>query len=108
MLQPDLRADSLAPRPGVLPGRARRIIFLWMSGGPSQMDTFDPKPDINKLAREKKDVTEAPFRFGQHGQSGMWISELLPPHRPARGRPLRHPVPCGARPTPTSTPRPLS
>ena len=49
-----------------------------MSGGPSQIDTFDPKPDINRLAKEKENVTEAPFKFSQHGQSGMWISELLP------------------------------
>jgi len=49
-----------------------------MSGGPSQIDTFDPKPAINKLAKEKQNVTEAPFRFERYGQSGLWVSELLP------------------------------
>lgn len=69
---------SIAARPGHHPARAKRVIFLWMSGGPSQIDTFDPKPDINRLATERRDVTEAPFKFSRHGQSGMWISELLP------------------------------
>ncbi len=84
LLQDQLVADAgraaggIAARHGHHPARAKRIIFLWMSGGPSQMDTFDPKPAINKLAAEKQNVTEAPFKFKQHGQSGMWVSELLP------------------------------
>jgi hypothetical protein len=83
MLQDSLAADQPRPlgieaRPGHHPAKAKRVIWLWMSGGPSQMDTFDPKPEINKLAKEKQDVTEAPFKFAQHGESGMWISELLP------------------------------
>ena len=67
----DARAAQFAPR-------AKRVIYLWMSGGPSQIDTFDPKPDINKLAKEKPNVTEAPFQFREHGQSGTEVSELLP------------------------------
>ncbi|NNE93854.1 MAG: DUF1501 domain-containing protein [Verrucomicrobiales bacterium] len=74
---------------------AKRVIFLFMSGGPSQVDTFDPKPDLAKLAG--KDVPESlakhvpkikraglkhllptPWKFAQHGQSGMPISELMP------------------------------
>ena len=72
-------AAGIHARPGHHPARAKRVIFLWMSGGPSQIDTFDPKPTINKLAAEKENVTEAPFKFSQHGESGMWVSEL-PPH----------------------------
>lgn len=83
MLQDSLLADPSKPpginaRQGHHPAKAKRVIFLWMSGGPSQIDTFDPKPDINKLAAEKKNVTEAPFKFQQHGDSGLWVSELLP------------------------------
>ena len=84
MLQDDLFAGNsvstpaINARPGHHPAKAKRVIFLWMSGGPSQIDTFDPKPDINKLAAEKENVTEAPFQFNQHGDSGLWISELLP------------------------------
>ena len=87
MLQDQLVADDQGA-PGAPAGinahlghhkaRAKRVIFLWMSGGPSQMDTFDPKPKINELAAKKENVTEAPFKFKQHGQSGMWVSELLP------------------------------
>ena len=77
--------DELVGAPGAIDAqsslhtaRAKRVIYLWMNGGPSQIDTFDPKPDINKLALEKENVTEAPFRFARHGQSGTWVSELLP------------------------------
>ena len=41
-------ADPLAPRPPHSPARARRVIFLFMPGGPSQVDTFDPKPRLNR------------------------------------------------------------
>ena len=41
-------ADPLAPRAPPLPARARRVIFLFMPGGPSQVDTFDPKPRLNR------------------------------------------------------------
>lgn len=78
LLADEVAAPSINARSGHHPAKAKRVIFLWMSGGPSQIDTFDPKPDINKLAAEKKDVTEAPFKFAQHGDSGLWVSELLP------------------------------
>jgi hypothetical protein len=71
--------------------RAKRIIFLFMWGGPSQVDLFDPKPELNKRAGQQlhgKDVGSkkdklgtllgSPFQFTQHGQGGMWISELFP------------------------------
>jgi hypothetical protein len=77
-------------RPDFLP-RARRIIFLFMWGGPSHVDLFDPKPRLNeedgkqlsgKSVDSKKDelgtLLGSPFRFAQHGEGGIWISELFP------------------------------
>ena len=74
---------------------ATNVIFLFMSGGPSQVDTFDPKPELTRL--EGKDVPESiaaqvpkikraglknimgsPWKFDKHGESGLPISELLP------------------------------
>jgi hypothetical protein len=52
---------------------AKRVIFLCMSGGPAQMDTFDYKPQTGK-----KKHPGSVFRFRQHGECGHWISELLP------------------------------
>ncbi|TWU01700.1 DUF1501 domain-containing protein [Neorhodopirellula pilleata] len=53
--------------------RAKRVIFMCMSGGPAQMDTFDYKPQVGK-----KPHPGSAFAFQQHGESGLWISELLP------------------------------
>lgn len=71
--------------------RAKRIIFLFMWGGPSHVDLFDPKPRLNEHAgtplsgesvgssREKLGtILGSPFQFQQHGQSGIWMSELSP------------------------------
>ena len=68
---------------------AKRVIFLMMNGGPSHVDTFDPKPDLAKAegelpkeqaARNKKSTgyMPSPFKFSQHGQSGVVMSELFP------------------------------
>jgi hypothetical protein len=71
---------------------AKAVIQLFMTGGPSQVDLFDPKPTLekyaNQLPRELLDGVESvgaargllpsPFKFGQHGASGMEISELMP------------------------------
>ena len=64
---------SLSPRPPPLPARAKRVIFLCMSGGPAQMDTFDYKPQTGK-----KSHPGSVFEFDRHGDSGLWVSELLP------------------------------
>ncbi len=56
-----------------LPRRAKRVIFLCMSGGPAQLDTFDYKPQ-----RGNKKHPGSVFEFQQHGESGLWISELMP------------------------------
>ena len=81
----------LATRPPHFAPRARRIIHLWMNGGPSQVDTFDPKPALQtfagqrpesvvKLTTERKTsvLMPSPFRFARHGNSGIEISELFP------------------------------
>lgn len=73
------------------PARAKRIIFLFMWGGPSHVDLFDPKPELNKrsgeqlagssvgTSREKMgELLGSPFQFRQHGEGGVWISELFP------------------------------
>jgi hypothetical protein len=84
-------ADPLAPRVGPFPARAKRIIFLFMKGGPSHVDTFDPKPLLDRdhgkpLPFPKPRVQFAPtgnllkshWSFKQHGQSGIPVSELFP------------------------------
>ena len=61
--------------------KAKRVIFLAMQGGPSHMDTFDYKPKLQEddgKSGEKGRLFASPFTFSQHGQSGLWISELFP------------------------------
>jgi hypothetical protein len=76
----------LAPKAPHFPARARRVIFLCMEGAPSHVDTFDHKP---KLAADNGKATRgargfggkllaSPWKFNQHGQGGLWISELFP------------------------------
>lgn len=80
----------LAPRPGHLTPRAKRIIFLFMHGGPSQVDTFDHKPRLAqddgkelpfapaKGTNVSRKIMASPWKFAQHGESGHWVSELFP------------------------------
>jgi len=73
--------------------RARRVIFLFMDGGVSHVDSFDPKPELTRLSGQpavwKPDPLSqavsanrkwlgSPWAFRQHGQSGLWVSELFP------------------------------
>jgi hypothetical protein len=76
--------------------RAKNIIWLFMEGGPSHLDLFDPKPLLNKLAGQKlPDSFETPVtamgeasspllesrrQWAQHGEGGLWISDWLPNH----------------------------
>lgn len=84
-------ADPLAPRRPHFRPRAQRVIFLFMHGGPSQVDTFDYKPLLERdhgkplpFAKprvqfaETGDLMKSPWKFRQHGQSGAWVSELFP------------------------------
>ncbi len=68
-----LAASGLADRPPRIPARAKRVIFLCMSGGPAQLDTFDYKPQVGK-----KPHPGSVFKFRRHGESGLLISELMP------------------------------
>jgi hypothetical protein len=81
---------ALSPRTGHHPARARRIIFLFMHGGPSHLDTFDYKPRLRRddgqdlpfaLAHgttATRRLMASPWRFAQHGQCGAWVSDLFP------------------------------
>jgi len=68
-----LAQANLTTRPAPFAARARRVIFLCMSGGPAHLDTFDYKPQTGD-----KPHAGSVFNFSQHGQSGLWISELMP------------------------------
>ena len=90
-------ADGLLPpiRPH-LPPRARSVIFLFQVGGPSQLDLFDPKPEVNRrdgqelpesllkqltfaqIQEKRPRLMGSPYRFRRHGLSGAWVSELAP------------------------------
>jgi hypothetical protein len=83
--------NPLLAKPSHFAPRARRVIFLFMWGGPSHVDLFDPKPRLNtesgkqlsgKSVGSDRDqlgkLLGSPFRFAQHGDSGTWISELFP------------------------------
>ncbi len=79
---PAAPANRLAPREPHFPVKAKRIIFVFMEGAMSQMDTIEHKP---RLQREDGRVgpgggtlTASKFRFQRHGQTGTWMSELLP------------------------------
>src|SRR5262249_25688810 len=87
----DASADPLAMRPPMFPARAKRVIFLFMSGGPSHVDLFDPKPrlqadsgkplpfEMPKLVRTKTaNLLGSPFKFAKNGQCGTDVSELFP------------------------------
>ena len=88
-------ASSGAARGGLhLPARAKRVIFLFMDGGVSHVDSFDPKPMLDKRDGEKigdwkptpksqsvspsRTWKKSPWAFQQHGQSGLPVSELFP------------------------------
>ncbi len=76
LLAKSARADGtneLAPKTPTLPARAKRVIFLCMAGGPAHLDTFDYKPQLTNAAHPG-----SVFDFKRHGDSGLWISELLP------------------------------
>lgn len=89
--------SPLAPRAGHHPARAKRIIFLFMHGGPSQIDTFDYKPRIQQddgkeMPRTAVDrafvvsdrnhakhiIMRSPWKFAKHGECGAWVSDLFP------------------------------
>jgi hypothetical protein len=82
--------NPLAPKPGHFPARAKRVIFLFMNGGPSHVDTFDPKPILTKNdggappesiktgRKSGRKLMASPFKFAKYGQSGIDVVELYP------------------------------
>jgi len=96
-LGPDVHADPagqrpLALRPPHFPAKAKHVVFLFMNGGPSQVDTFDPKPELGRRhgeaytgdakigsnGRAIGHLMQSPFEFKRHGSSGLEISSLFP------------------------------
>ncbi len=83
------KLDPLAPKQAHYPSKAKHVVHLFMNGGPSQVDTFDPKPMLDKyhgkplpetnLRTERKTgaAMRSPFKFKKHGQSGIEVSELF-------------------------------
>jgi hypothetical protein len=89
------RTDPLAPRPPQFPGKAKNVIFLFMEGAPSQMDLFDPKPELQKyqgqslpesmtknlklaFIKPTAAVLASPRKFTPYGQSGVEMSDFIP------------------------------
>jgi hypothetical protein len=89
--------NPLAPKPTHFPARAKRVIFMFMAGGPSQLDLFDHKPMLNQLngqpipqsylegkrfafmdSSHRINLLGSRRSFQQYGQSGAWVSDLLP------------------------------
>src|SRR5262245_29131730 len=94
LLARESHANPLAARAAQEPPAAKSCIFLFMEGGPSHIDLFDPKPLLNKLAGKtipdsfgtvitsmgemRSPLLGCPRKFKQHGQSGLWASEWVP------------------------------
>ncbi len=80
---------SLDPKTPHFPAKAKQVIFLFLNGGPSHVDTFDPKPalrkyhgqpipgDYPKAKQERGTLMQSPFSFRRYGQSGLEVSELF-------------------------------
>ena len=84
-------ARPLAEKPPHFAARAKRVIFLFMHGGPSQVDTFDYKPLLERdhgkplpfnkprvFSSATGNLLKSPWKFRQYGQSGAWVSDLFP------------------------------
>ncbi|MEM1069736.1 MAG: DUF1501 domain-containing protein [Planctomycetota bacterium] len=103
LLSKECRGDSqgvgnpLAPKPTHYPAKAKNVIFLFMAGGPSQLEMFENKPDLTKLngkpipdsfvegkrfafmnSSHRSNLLAAKRSFEQHGESGAWVCDLLP------------------------------
>jgi hypothetical protein len=85
--------NPLAPKTPHFPVKAKSVIWLFMNGGPSQVDTWDYKPELARRDGQELEgfdkntgffteqvgpVMKSPFKFAQYGQSGRWVSELFP------------------------------
>ena len=82
-------ANPLTSRPPQFPGKAKHVIHIFANGGPSQVDTFDPKPELTKfdgktmpgeyLSTERKTgaLMKSPYKFKRYGQCGLEVSEIF-------------------------------
>jgi hypothetical protein len=85
--------NPLAPKPSHFSAKAKSVIWLFMNGGPSQVDTWDYKPELVKrngqelkgfdkntgfFTEQVGPLMKSPFKFKQHGKCGAWVSELFP------------------------------
>ncbi|HXI51847.1 MAG TPA: DUF1501 domain-containing protein, partial [Candidatus Saccharimonadales bacterium] len=86
--------NPLLPKPPQFPGRAKSVIWLFMEGGPSHIDLFDPKPELDRLAGQpmpasfgrpitamgtaNNTLMASRRQWKQHGQGGLWISDWFP------------------------------
>ncbi|MDB5338953.1 MAG: hypothetical protein JWN70_4572 [Planctomycetaceae bacterium] len=90
-LEPTVGHSPFEAKPSHFPAKAKSVIFLFMDGGPAQMDTFDPKPRLTKEhgqpIKAKVEPTQfnnignvlgSPWKFNQYGQSGIPVSDLFP------------------------------
>src|SRR5579864_3897838 len=76
--------NPLAPKAPHFPGTAKRVIFIYLSGGMSHVDSFDPKPKLAEYQRDGKTregggkSLGTPWAFRPHGQSGIEVTDLFP------------------------------
>src|SRR3954471_14579296 len=82
-------SDPRAPKLGHFPAKAKSVIWLFMEGGPSGFDLFDPKPELEKRNGQRVGGIEthfgnpgpllkSPYQFNRHGNSGAWVCEKYP------------------------------
>src|SRR5260370_9779367 len=80
-------ASPLTPQLPHFAARAKRVIFLFMPGGPSQVDTFDPKPRLTQdhgkpspklYLGQKRNLLASPWKFSKYGHCGLDVTELFP------------------------------
>ena len=81
--EPAVNLSPLAPKAPMFPGNAKRVIHIFSQGGPSHIDTSDPKPGIEKfIDKDVKEIGGIPlptqFKFKKTGQSGIEVSEIFP------------------------------
>ena len=91
LAQPTASSVALTPREPHFAAKAKSVIWLFMHGAPSTIDLFDPKPELDRrhgtpmhlgnnvgFFANAGTVMKSPFKFARHGQSGAWMSNVLP------------------------------